>query len=101
MKRKLHKSYHVSKNTNSPKEVLVKLSKSVDWLVRSNVAENPNTPIEVLILLSKDYEDNVCWHVSKNPNTPIETLIELSKHQYYYVSESAKQAIINRIGLLE
>ena len=102
--RAIYKNYpsysdDISKNTNTPVDVLYELSKDESF----NVIRNPSTPMkiilemmedksnrryiassdrvskDILIELSKDENWRVRENVAKNPNTPIEVLNELSK----------------------
>jgi prophage antirepressor-like protein len=57
----------LAKNTNTPTEILIKLSKDEYWFVREDVAKNTNTPIETLIELSNDKEWIVRGYVTTNP----------------------------------
>ncbi len=58
-------------NSNTPKEILAKLSTDEDWTVRGSVTENSNTPKEILAKLSTDEDWYIRWSVASNPNTPI------------------------------
>ena len=106
--RAMYKNYpsysdDISKNTNTPVDVLYELSKDERIHIPSNVIRNPSTPMkliiemmedksnsidiarsnrvskDILIELSKDENWRVRENVAKNPNTPIEVLNELSK----------------------
>ena len=44
----------IANNLNTPEEILIKLSKDEDWLIRKSVANNLNTSEEILIKLSED-----------------------------------------------
>jgi hypothetical protein len=106
--RAIYKNYpsysdDISKNTNTPVDVLYELSKDESIRIPSNVIRNPSTPMklilemmedksnrsdiassdrvskDILIELSKDENWEVRENVAKNPNTPIEVLNELSK----------------------
>ena len=57
----------LAQNLNTPKEILVKLSRDEHWEVRRSVALNPNTPIETLVELSKDQDQDVRENVARNP----------------------------------
>ena len=62
---------------NTPKEILIKLSKSDIKEVRENVARNISTPKEVLEKLSKDKDINIIEKVLNNLNTPKEVFYNL------------------------
>ena len=94
--------HYISKNTNTPVDVLYELSKYQSF----NIIRNPSTPMkliiemmedksnrrciaesdrvskDILIELSKDENWEVRKNVAKNPNTPIEVLNELSKDKH-------------------
>ena len=118
----------ISKNTNTPVDVLYELSKDERVGVKSNVIRNPSTPMkliiemmedksnrrciaesdrvskDILIELSKDENWRVRENVAKNPNTPIEVLNELSKdnelvHPYGDI-EREKEPIV-KLGVLD
>jgi len=104
--RAIYKNYsmgrYISKNTNTPVDVLYELSKYQSF----NIIRNPSTPMkliiemmedksnrrciaesdrvskDILIELSKDENWEVRKNVAKNPNTPIEVLNELSKDKH-------------------
>ena len=126
--RAMHKNYSmgflVSKNTNTPVDVLYELSKDESF----NVIRNPITPMkliiemmedksnrsdiarsnrvskDILIELSKDENWRVRENVAKNPNTPIEVLNELSKDNElvnpYGDKEIEKKPIV-KLGVLD
>ena len=56
-------------NPNTPKEILIILSKDEDWFVRCRVVQNPNTPKEILTRLSTDKDSSVRWRVACNRRT--------------------------------
>ncbi len=109
--RAMYKNYpsysdDISKNTNTPVDVLYELSKDERIHIPSNVIRNPSTPMkliiemmedksnsidiarsnrvskDILIELSKDENWRVRENVAKNPNTPIEVLNELSNDKH-------------------
>tara|TARA_R100000908_G_C3751034_1_gene145637 strand:+ start:660 stop:2273 length:1614 start_codon:yes stop_codon:yes gene_type:complete len=121
-------SVDISKNTNTPVDVLYELSKHERIDIPSNVIRNPSTPMkliiemmedksnrdviarsnrvskDILIELSKDENWRVRENVAKNPNTPIEVLNELSKdnelvHPYGDI-EREKEPIV-KLGVLD
>jgi hypothetical protein len=59
--------YDITYSTKS-KKILTILSKDKDDEVRYYVSRNPNTPIEVLKMLSHDEDTFVRWGVSVNKN---------------------------------
>jgi 3-methyladenine DNA glycosylase AlkC len=84
-RKKIKDKIELAINPNTPKELLVELSKDKDRFVRRAVAKNPNTPSEVLVELSKDKDVDVRYLVAKNSNTPKEVLAELSKDKDWFV----------------
>lgn len=84
----------LSKNSTTDGEILVELSKDIDWVVRNNVVNNPNTPVKTLVKLLEnrlagnedEIEDNtVRYDIARNPNTPKELLTKLSKDKDWKV----------------
>lgn len=61
------------------------------WGIRTQVVLNQNCPIELLIKLSKDKEDVIRYYVAKHKNSTIELLIELNKDKFEGVRESVKK----------
>ena len=76
-------------NPNTPVDVLVELSKDIEWVVRCSAAGNPNIPVDVLVELSKDSDCDVRRNAAGNPNTPVDVLVELSKDSECVVRRSA------------
>lgn len=68
----------VARNTNTPADVLSKLSADSDEYVRYRVAENPSTPADVLTKLSTDPDEHVRRTVADNPNTTADVLTRMS-----------------------
>ncbi len=66
----------VGKHPNTPPELLLEFSKSVNERLRESVAENPNAPVSILEELAQDDSCEVRRHVSENPNTPISLLFK-------------------------
>ncbi|MEH2214426.1 hypothetical protein [Nostoc sp.] len=66
----------VGEHPNTPPELLLKFSKSVDRRLRESVAENRNTPVSILEELAQDDSSEVRRQVSGNPNTPISLLFK-------------------------
>lgn len=54
-------------NRNCPPEVLARLAKSDDWMVRAGAAGNPSTPPAVLDALASDANESVRLYLSYNP----------------------------------
>lgn len=69
----------VAEHPNTTSEILSKLTRDPESLVRFEVAQNEITDPKDLILLSKDESPDVREGVAANEMTPIEALIELSK----------------------
>ena len=59
-------------NYNTPKEILIKLSKDKDWYIRMTVASNRNTPKKVIIKLSFDESWNVRYSALSRLNFKFE-----------------------------
>jgi 3-methyladenine DNA glycosylase AlkC len=74
-------------NLNTPPEVLAQLANDKSAYVRENVAINLNTPPEVLAQLANDKSTYVREMAARNPNTPPEILAQLSKDEYVYIRE--------------
>ncbi|WP_323092187.1 hypothetical protein, partial [Aeromonas jandaei] len=70
--------YELSKNTNCPEEVLIKLSKNKDPIYRQGIASNTNTPISILAVLASDSNINVRSGVVSNQNCPLDIKIKLA-----------------------
>ena len=87
------------------REVLDRLSRDEDWLVRKGVALNPGTPGDILDRLSQDEHYGVRYRVAENPNTSITTLIEISRDENSWVSskvdENPKWQALQDSGLLD
>ncbi len=66
----------VCKHPNTPPELLLEFSKSVDERLRESVAENPNAPVSILKELAQDDWSAVRRQVSRNLNTPISLLFK-------------------------
>lgn len=71
----------VASNENTPHMALKRMSKDKDNSVRACVAGHPNTPHTILTRLSKDKDNSVRNMVTLNSSTPIDMLTELSKNQ--------------------
>ena len=56
------------KNPNLPQELIPKLAKHKNSIVRMSIAENPSTPISVLNQLADDSDIAVIRTVRENPN---------------------------------
>ena len=55
----------LARNSNTPKEILIILSKDENYNIRYSVAYNPNTPVEVLTKLSKDKDWFVRYYIAR------------------------------------
>ena len=90
-------------NQNVPLEVLEMLYDEYNpgYFRHINIMSlNENLPIEMLIKLSKHPEYIIRRNVVENPHTPTETLMELTQDKDWIVAIRAKQNRINRIELL-
>ncbi|MFN6479240.1 hypothetical protein [Nostoc sp. DedQUE07] len=67
----------VCQHPNTPSELLLEFSKSVNSQVREWVAKNPNAPVNILEQLADDDSSTVRQEVARNPNTPLSLLFKL------------------------
>lgn len=82
-----HARYRVAENPSTPADVLTKLSTDPDEHVRRTVADNPNTPADVLTRMSTDPNSDVRSWVARNPNTPASALAKMSTDSNEYVRD--------------
>jgi hypothetical protein len=75
-------------NPNTPSVVVNELSKSEFRNIREGVAQDPRTAPETLAALSADTEFRVAMFVARNPATPAAALLELQGHENIYVKRS-------------
>ena len=73
--------FHVAGNPNTPSDALRNLAKDKDEIILNSVANNPNTPPDVLKILATNENDHICMLVAKNPNTPPDVLKILLTHK--------------------
>lgn len=69
----------------APVDVLRKLAKDEDVIVRQRIATSLHTPADVLRELTKDEYMDVRLGVAENSHTPVDTLRELAKNEYVVV----------------
>lgn len=67
----------VCQHPNTPSELLLEFSKSLNSQVREWVAKNPNAPVNILEQLADDDSSTVRQEVARNPNTPLSLLFKL------------------------
>jgi len=80
-------------DSNTPKEILEKLTNIDNHLARAKVARHPNVPKELLEKLANDESANVRWGVAENPNTPKEVLEKLSNDKDWGIREAAQKRL--------
>ena len=68
----------LSRNLNTPPNVLDKLADDKDNHVREKVAHNPRTSSQTLDRLANDSSGYIRWTVAQNPNTSPDTLLKLA-----------------------
>lgn len=76
---------NVAKNQSTSTGTLEKLSDDKDEMIRRNVAGNSNTSEDILRKLSQDESWSVKEMVSQNKNTPSDALEHLSKDENYSI----------------
>jgi len=91
----------LSKNPNTPTDILAKLAEHPDRFVRMYVGINLSTPASALDKLAEDVEPNVVLWMILNPNTPIKTLRRLAKSEVTQVRERAVEELGRRGAGLE
>ncbi|MGV0106635.1 hypothetical protein NSTCB13_05463 [Nostoc sp. DSM 114160] len=67
----------VCQHPNTPSELFLEFSKSLNSQVREWVAKNPNAPVNILEQLADDDSSTVRQEVARNPNTPLSLLFKL------------------------
>jgi hypothetical protein len=93
----------LASNPSCPEEILMKLAKDPDPVVRSAVAENSMTPLEILKTLAKDKSREVRECVARNNSTPGETLNVMAKvsylHQTLAENPSISMALLKELSV--
>jgi hypothetical protein len=72
---------HISRNPNTPAEVLASLAAKQPSSVVRGVAANSNTPVSILEELTKSDDWSILLAAARNPSTPTQSLERLSKHE--------------------
>jgi hypothetical protein len=83
--------WSVAMESDTPTEILDKLSHDSYHMIRNSVAENSNTSDYTLARLSNDENNFVRLGVAQNPKTPYAILLKLSKDESPDVRTSAME----------
>ena len=75
----------IARDTNTPVDILVHLSRDKEEVVRIGIARNPNTPVDILVLLSQDEDEDVLRRIAENHKTPVDILVRLSQDESGWV----------------
>lgn len=89
--------YDIAMDSDTPTNMIIKLSTDKDYYVRCRVADNSNAPVDILTKLSTDEDRYVRCRVAENPNTPIDTLNKLSKDEDWITAHSARETLSGRL----
>ena len=81
----------LAQNRQTPRDILIALSKSQQSTVRLAVGTNPSTPSETLTELSTDKDHLVRYWLLSNPNIPKEILLQLASDPDELVQRHARQ----------
>ena len=88
--RAMYKNYsmgsYISKNTNTPVDVLYELSKDERVGVKSNVIHNRNTPMKIILEMMEDKSNRS--YIARSNRVSKDILIELSKDENWRVREN-------------
>lgn len=81
----------IAQNSNTPIELMQKLSDDKNEYILEHLAKNPSLPIELMWKLSKDDDSDVRTFLARNPNLSIEVMQKLSEDEYGDVRDNLEE----------